>query len=78
MTDKRRTPTEKIGHLADMQFHRCIGPKQRGEKMPPYPRIVPRVGQARVQTATIGKAGALRHRAFTVEQRHGLSRALSS
>ena len=37
--------------------------------MPPYPRIVPRVGQARVQTATIGKAGALRHRAFTVEQK---------
>ena len=36
--------------------------------MSPDTGIVPRVGQAGMQTAAIGKAGALRHGAFTVEQ----------
>ena len=36
--------------------------------MSPDTGIVPRIGQAGMQTAAIGKAGALRHGAFTVEQ----------
>ena len=36
--------------------------------MSPDTGIVPRVGQAGMQTAAIGKAGALCHGAFTVEQ----------
>lgn len=31
-------------------------------------RIIPRVGQAGMQAAAIGKAGALRHGIFTIEQ----------